>query len=154
MSRFIRWATPVVAFALLFTFAGVRAIAEEAKKETGTVSGVVTDKDGKPVAGAEVGIYHPMEKGAKPAADKQAETGDKAKKEKPVSVVPVVKSDDKGEFTLSDVPAGDYSVRAFLKGQGTAREKVSVKVGETTKVELKLAYKGGGGAKKAEGTAK
>ena len=55
MSRFVKWAAPVVAFALLVSFTSLRAkAADDSKKETGTVSGVVMDSDGKPLAGAEV----------------------------------------------------------------------------------------------------
>ena len=87
-------------------------------------------------------------------ADEQSSTtageGDKPKGEKPVAVVPTVKSDDKGEFTLNDVPAGEYTIRAFLRGQGQARENVTVKAGETAKVELKLAKGMGKGGAPAE----
>jgi protocatechuate 3,4-dioxygenase beta subunit len=140
MLRLRNWILPLLALALAIGFTAVRATAEEAKKETGTVSGVVQDKDGKPVAGAEVGIFHATGKHA--AADKpKTEAKNPAEKpEKANSVVPMVKSDDKGEFTLSDVPVGDYTVRAKLKGQGTAHNNVSVKAGETAKVTLKLEY--------------
>jgi Carboxypeptidase regulatory-like domain len=134
MSRLMKWATPVVAFAVLM-FAAAVVVKAEDKKETGSVSGMVTNADGKAAAGVEVGIYHPMMKKSK-SAEGKAEGG--AKGDKPVSVVPVVKTDDKGEFTLSDVPVGDYTVRAFLKGEGQARKDVSVKSGETVKVELQL----------------
>ena len=132
MSRLMKWATPVVAFGLLMFAVAIAVKAEETKKETGTISGTVTGADGKAVAGAEVGVFHPMGKGGKKAEPK-AEKGDK-----PVSVVPMVKTDDKGEFTLSEVPAGDYTVVARLKGQGNGRENVSVKAGETSKIEIKL----------------
>jgi len=121
----------LAALGLVISFAASRAIAEDAKKDTGTVSGTVTDADGKPVADAEVGIFHPM-KHAKKAEEKAA------KGDKPIPVVPQVKSDDKGAFTISDVPTGDYMIRAFLKGEGQARENVTVAAGETAKVELKL----------------
>jgi hypothetical protein len=150
MSRFVKWATPVVAFALLVSFSAIRAQAED-KKETGTVSGMVTDSDGKAVAGAEVGIFHPMGHKSAAKSEGKAEGEKPAKGEKPVSVVPSVKTDDKGEFSLSDVPAGDYTVVARMRGQGQARENVSVKAGETAKVELKLkksAPKSGGTSEK------
>jgi len=54
------------------------------------------------------------------------------------------------------IPAGDYIVRANLKGQGQARGKVSVKAGETANVELALkeGKPGGGGKKSKEKAAK
>src|SRR3954454_14256424 len=107
MLRVRNWAVALVALTLAIGFTAVRATLEEAKdkKETGTVTGVVQDKDGKPVAVAGVGIFHPMKHGA--GAKKKAKTPGE-KPEKPIPVVPQVKSDDKGEFTLSDVPVGDY----------------------------------------------
>jgi hypothetical protein len=158
MLRLRNWILPLLALALAIGFTAVRATAEEAKKETGTVSGVVQDKDGKPVAGAEVGIFHATGKHA--AADKpKTEAKNPAEKpEKANSVVPMVKSDDKGEFTLSDVPVGDYTVIARLRGQGQGRENVTVKAGETAKVELKLKKNapktGGTSEKKPESAAK
>ncbi len=139
MLRVRNWCLPLVAMALALSFTAVRAIAEDAKKDTGTVTGTVTDADGKPVSGAEVGIYPPMKHGDKKPANQAAG----AHGDKPIPVVPSVKSDDKGEFTLSDVPAGDYMVVGRLKGTGNDREKVTVAAGETAKVELKL-HKGNG----------
>jgi len=86
----MKWATPVVAFGLLMFAVAIAVKAEETKKETGTIYGTVTGADGKAVAGADVGVFHPMAKGGKKAEPK-AEKGDK-----PISVVPMVKSDDKG----------------------------------------------------------
>ena len=137
MSRMMKWAAPVVAFGLLMSLALVAVRAEEAKKETGKISGTVMGSDGNAAVGAEVAVFHPMGKGKAKSEGQAAEKP--AKGEKPVSVVPAVKTDDKGEFTLSDVPVGDYTVVARLRGQGNARQNVSVKAGETTKVELKLA---------------
>jgi len=153
MLRVRNWTLPLLALALAIGFTAVRATAEEAKKETGTVSGVCQDKDGKPLAGVEVGIFHPMKHGG--GAKKEAKTPGE-KPEKPIPVVPSVKSDDKGEFTLSEVPVGDYTVAAKLKGQGNARENVTVKAGETAKVTLKLEYKqkSGGSAEKPTAAAK
>jgi hypothetical protein len=141
MFRVLKWATPLVAFAMLLSLSAVTK-AEDTKKDTGTVKGTVVDKDGKPVAGAEVMIFTPMKHADHTKPEAKAADPSKAKGDKPVSVVPAVKSDDKGEFTLADVPAGDYTVVARLKGQGSAREKVTVKSGETATVELKLAPHG------------
>jgi hypothetical protein len=119
--------------------------------DTGKVTGKVLDKDGKGVAGANVALRTPPEKGEgkgekKPAA---AAPGDeKPKREKPVAKT---KSEADGSFTLADVPAGDYLLVANVKGQGMAREKVTVKAGETKEVKLTLKEgKEGGGKKKAE----
>ena len=138
------WTASLLALALAIGFTAVRATAEEAKKETGTVSGVCQDKDGKPLAGVEVGIFHPMQKHSGGAKKEAKNPGEKP--DKPIPVVPSVKSDEKGEFTLSDVPVGDYTVVGRLKGQGNGHENVSVKAGETAKVTLKLEYKNKSGS--------
>jgi hypothetical protein len=117
--------------------------------DTGKVTGKVLDKDGKGVAGANVALRTPPEKGEgkKPAAAAPSEG--KGERQKPVAKT---KSEADGSFTLADVPAGDYLLVANVKGQGMAREKVSVKAGETKEVKLTLKEgKGGpGGKKKAE----
>ena len=89
----------------------------------------MTDGDGKPVADAEVGVFHPMKHNkAEPKA---------AKGDKPIPVVPQVKSDDKGAFTISDVPTGDYMIRVFLKGEGQARENVTVTAARPPRLNLR-----------------
>ena len=149
--RIVQWAAPVVAFGLILALAGALARAEDkdTKKETGSVSGKVTDKDGKAVSGVQVSLFHPMNRKSETAAKESkstrlAEKGEKpAKGDKPVAVATAT-SDADGKYTLSDVPVGDYLVVARQKGVGNAREKVTVKAGETASVDLKLEYKSGG----------
>ena len=150
MSRLIKWtAGPLAAIALLLTLATVQTARAEDKKETGKITGTVVDKDGKPAVGAEVFVFHPMGKAKKES--KPEEKAEKpAKGEKPVSVVPSVKTDDKGEFTFNDVPVGDYTVTAKLRGSGTGKENVTVTAGETAKVEIKLGMKSSGKAPSGE----
>jgi len=71
--------------------------------------------------------------------------------EKPKPVAEADSGTD-GAFSMKDVPAGDYVVMAAMKGQGGAREKVSVKAGETAQVTLNLKEHKGG--KKAPAAAK
>ena len=111
--------------------------------EGGKVTGKVLDKDGKGVAGAQVALRTPPEKGNAPAA--AAPEDGKKKGQKPVAKT-TTESD--GAFTLADVPAGDYLLVANAKGQGMAREKVTVKAGETVDVKLTLKEGKGGGKKK------
>jgi len=181
MFRALKWAAPVVAFGLLFSLAGTRASAADAPAasgDKGTVSGTVTDKDGKPVANCPVRLFHPMDhagggkkgggehgdadKGTDKKADKDAAGTDRkatqladkpAKGDKPVPVASGT-TDSDGKFTLNDVPVGDYMVIANLKGTGSAREKVTVKSGETATVSLKLEYhdKGAGKGGSSAGT--
>src|SRR5437867_9654127 len=114
MSRFIKWAAPVAAFALLLSLAAIGARAEDAKKETGKIEGTVKDKDGKAVNGLTVSLFHPMGKAEKKSA-KLAEKGEKpekpAKGEKPVAVASAT-TDSDGKFTMNDVPVGDYMIVA------------------------------------------
>ena len=109
--------------------------------DTGKVTGKVLDKDGKGVAGAQVALRTPPEKNAPAAAQEEG----KKKGQKPVAKT-TTESD--GTFTLADVPAGDYLLVANVKGQGMAREKVTVKAGETVDVKLTLKEGKGGGKKK------
>lgn len=124
-----------MAVVLAMSLAGAAGAAD-----TGTISGKVT-KDGTGVAGAKVVVVVPNA-GKKPTA---APNGERPK--------PVAQgtTEADGSFKLSDVPAGDYSIRAGAKGQGMAHQKVTVKAGENTEVNLALtAGKGGKGGKKKE----
>jgi hypothetical protein len=116
--------------------------------DTGKVTGKVLGKDGTGVAGVQVMLRTPPEKGSAPAPGEGKGKGQGQGK-------PVAKgtTESDGSFTLDNVPAGDYMLAARSKDQGQAREKVSVKAGETADVKLTLKQgKGGkgGGKKKAE----
>ena len=52
-----------------------------------------------------------------------------------------VVTDDKGQFKLTDVPAGDYDVTLWHEKLGTATQKVSVKAGADTVANFELAPK-------------
>jgi hypothetical protein len=112
--------------------------------DTGTVEGKVIGTDGAGVSGAKVRLMKASDVGGKkkeaPAAAAPAAG------EKPKPVAEAVSGSD-GAFSMKDVPAGDYVINANLKGQGNARGKVSVKAGETAKVDLTL--KAGGKKKPA-----
>jgi len=117
---------------------GLSLVSAARAADTGTVSGKITGKDDKAVAGVKVGLMKASDvkeshrkKDAPAAADKPA----KGEKPKPVAEA---KSESDGTFTMKNVPTGDYVIQAMAKGQGRAREKVSVKSGETANVTLKL----------------
>jgi hypothetical protein len=124
--------------------------------DNGKVTGKVLDKDGKGVAGVKVRLVAPTDqKGHKKSDAPTSEKPAKAKGERPKPVAEGTSESD-GSFTLADVPVGDYVLMARGKGQGAgqAREKVTVKAGETSNVELKLQEgkrAGGGGGAKKEG---
>ena len=159
MFRAVKWSfIPLFAFALALSVSAT-ARAEEAKKETGSVSGTVLDKDGKAVSGAQVRLMRPMERGARRGPN--AETQNAAPAEKPgkgqrpargdrPKPIATATTDANGQFTLSDVPVGKYVVMAGVRGQGMARDQVEVTAGGTATVELKLQdrpAKGGAGNK-------
>lgn len=181
MFRVLKWATPVVALVFLVSMSAV-VRADEAKKETGSVSGTVLDKDGKAAAGVQVRLFHPFERGQRHGGgegakvEKQnAETGGSSatseKEEKPgkgqkghgqkgdrPQPVASTSTDKDGHFTLNDVPAGKYVVMAMAKGVGGARESVEITAGKEATVELKLKERPANaganrGEKKAEKTA-
>ena len=164
--RAMKWFVPCVAFALLLGL-GVGARAEDAKKETGSVSGTVLDKDGNAAPGVQVRLMHPFARGgrkadgaanaepknADPVAGEKPGKGAKGGKSDRPKPVATTSTDKDGKFTLADVPVGKYVVMAMVKGVGGARSEVEVTAGSEAKVELKLQdrpAKGAKGAKKAE----
>jgi hypothetical protein len=162
--------------------------AEDKKPEavkTGTLSGTVTAADGKPAKDVTVRLFASRGRGERgnqaaraaggevlAAADKPAE-GEKPAADRPrgerrgqrQQALKETKTNDKGEFTFSDVPVGEYSV-GVTEGSNSARERATVKAGETAKVTLALKAREpgrgnrgnqseqGGDAKKPEGAAK
>jgi hypothetical protein len=165
MFRAAKWSVPFVAFALLLGL-GVSVRAEEAKKETGSVSGTVLDKEGNAAPGVQVRLMHPFERGqrksgdggaaqaepknAEPAAGEKPGKGAKGGKSDRPKPVATTSTDKDGKFTLADVPVGKYVVMAMVKGVGGARSEVEVTAGSEAKLELKLQERPAKGAKKAE----
>lgn len=49
-----------------------------------------------------------------------------------------VVSDEEGRFKLTDVPAGDYTVKLWHESLGVQTKRLQVKEGGETKVEFKL----------------
>jgi hypothetical protein len=172
-----KWATPFVAFALLLSLTtAVRAqeAAVDAKKETGSVSGTVLDKDGNAAPGVQVRLFHPFERGQRrgdaagkaekqnadataPAApaDKEGkpakgDKGDKAGKNDRPKPVATTSTDKDGKFTIADVPVGKYVVMTMVRGAGAARGDVEVTAGAEAKVELKLKDRPAKGEKKGQ----
>ncbi len=139
MSSLAKWSVPVLAFAMVVGLAGVRAGAEEGDGAAkGKVTGVIHNEDGTPAANVTVRLVVAPSK-----ADKKAEKGagkaqaaddekPAGKKERPKPVA-TTKTDAAGKFEL-EAPAGKYTVMANLRGQGSARETVELKAGETKDV--------------------
>ena len=142
MKYFSKLVLPLVAVAALTTLSFVSRADDSSKAAaaaTGTVSVTVTDSNDKPVEGATVRITVPHGATTKPS-DSAAKQADGAAGEKPKNApVAMDKTDKDGKVTLKDVPAGDYNINAGMKGVGYARDKVTVKAGDTVDVALKLA---------------
>ena len=156
MNQAITWIFPATAaFGLVLGIAAAGARAEEApasekpavtKSEgTGTINGELLDKDGKAVAGAKIVLAKAMgrdqkrqRKEASPdaAASKPEPTTGKARP-RPERVTTAT-TDDDGKFTLNEVPAGEYTVRAQVKGGGTAVARVTVTAGKAADVAMTL----------------
>jgi hypothetical protein len=140
MKRFALFTAPLVALALVLTYSQALRAADAPATATGTVSVTVNDKDGKPVEGATVRITQPKTAAAKSSdnsapklADDSKGTGGKA------APVAEGKTDKDGKAKLENIAAGDYNLSANLKGTGNARQKITVKAGDTLEVSLTLA---------------
>jgi hypothetical protein len=53
----------------------------------------------------------------------------------------VAVTDEKGEFTLKDVPPGQYKLEIWHETLGKSTKEVTVKPKEETKVQIELAKK-------------
>ena len=158
MKRLMKLVSPLVAVSMVLAFSYVLRAAD-APAATGTVSVTVKDKDGKPAEGVTVRVTAPRQAAPAPAAPAKPNLADEAPKpaEEPKPApgagagnrAPAIaegKTDKEGKVTLEKVPAGDFNLSANLRGQGSARQKITVKAGETLAVELKLAPRTTGGA--------
>jgi hypothetical protein len=136
------------------------AAAAEVKK--GTISGTLVDKEGKAVAGAEIGIFKPQPRqpgagGNRPnrgAPANQANVEDPKPAEQPApgrqnrqrpEALFKSTTDAEGKFTIKDVPVGDY-VAQVRTDKGMARERVTVAADSTVSVKLALADRPARGA--------
>ncbi len=158
MHGLMKWATPIAAVAMMIGFSGLMAKADDAPKPAvGSISGVVTDKDGKPAANVTINLLPPPPpKGAgngntPPPAPKSAigdrtlggkDKGAKAggKKGGPQPVASTTTGAD-GSYSFAGVAVGDYIVTAGSKKDATgfASSPVSVKEGANATVPLQLA---------------
>ncbi|HTL29717.1 MAG TPA: carboxypeptidase-like regulatory domain-containing protein [Tepidisphaeraceae bacterium] len=141
-------ATAIALIAMLaMTVSAADTQPSDQAKPDGTVKGKVIHQ-GKPLSGVRVAIFAPKdrkhgkngdeEQGAKDGVAKIFGKGDRPK--------PVAQTvtDANGEFSLS-VAAGKYIVAASGgKKIGMAHERIEVKAGETTSVDLTLQDRPGG----------
>ena len=143
MKRIAVFVAPFVALALALTYAQALRAADAPATETGKIAVTVTDKDGKPVEGATVRVIAP--KAAARNSDKSAPQAAGDAKPAGAKIPPVAegKTDKDGKATLENIPAGAYNLSANLKGSGSARQKVTVKAGDTLDVSLQLRPRAG-----------
>ena len=127
-----------------------------------SVKGKVVKPDGTPAAGAEVRLMPRAQrpKGpngpngqAKPTADADQGKG-RGRAGAIRESVAQGTTDLQGMFTLSDVPAGNYTLVARLKGTGNARQNVSVSGTSAADVTLTLKERPAGKKAQSRATAK
>lgn len=148
MYRIAMFVTPIAALALALSFTRPLRAADAPNAATGAVSVTVTDKDGKPVDGATVRVIVPKAAGGK--TEKEPKLADEGRPDAGAKSGPIAegKTDKDGKAKLENIVPGDYNLVANLKGTGNAREKITVKAGETLDVALQLKQgQRGGGAK-------
>jgi hypothetical protein len=140
MTRFV--VAPIAALAIALAFGALARAADE--EAGGTISGSVVDKDGKAVVGAKIRVVAAGKKKdasggttSTPASPGDTSGGSATTKPKSEAIAEG-KTDADGKFSLKDIPAGEYTVHANAKGQGTGKEKVSVKAGETADVKITI----------------
>jgi hypothetical protein len=153
-----------VAFALVMAMAPKSFAADEAK---GSIK-VTVKKDGVAVKDAAVRVMAAQAGGKKPAAKADLPGGivlvadEKPAGEKPKPgaggrggpAIKEGKTDDKGEVTLSDIPAGMYRVAASAEG-ARGMSPVTVEATKTAEVTIEIkAGPAGGGKKPAAPAAK
>ncbi len=149
MRQSMKWMSSFVALALMVAFSGSILRADDAPKAaTGSISGSVVDKDGKPVANMTVNLYAATAaKGAakleigdrvmgkKKGGDKGAKGGEAG----PAVATATTGAD--GAFSMASVPVGDYKAEAggHKDPAGHGKAMVSVKEGANAAVTITLA---------------
>ena len=129
----------------------------------GTVTGRVLKEDGSAAGGMQVRVMVAPERGQgggggaagrdpkiAPPGGGQRPGGPGGERPKPVAEAV---TGDNGTFSVS-VPAGKYVIVSGKRGEGMARERITVEEGKTVTVELKLKTGGGGGAGGGRGAPK
>ncbi|HSV16426.1 MAG TPA: carboxypeptidase-like regulatory domain-containing protein [Tepidisphaeraceae bacterium] len=139
MFRSMKWIAPVAGLALFLGFNQVTKAADEAPAAgKATVTVTVQDKDGKGVEGVRVRLVSATPPKTEGGAEAKA-AGDGGKKGggKMASVAQGT-TDASGKAVLANVPDGEYTVMASLKGGGAGRETVKVEGGKDVAVTVTL----------------
>jgi hypothetical protein len=152
MTRVMKMTLAAVIAVALSGFA-MTARAADAQVAKGQVKGKVVKADGTPAAGAQIRLIVRPQRGAKGTAktgtaapQPQATDGQGKRPAKGAGREAVAQgtTDANGQFTLSDVSAGEYVVAARLKGAGNARQNVSVHGTSAADVTLTLKERAAG----------
>jgi hypothetical protein len=149
---------------LVLGIAATASRAEEGKDAPaagkGSITGTVTDKDGKAVEGVKVNLMKPRQKqggggggsgGAAPAAPKASRNHDatQLQQQRPQPIATAT-TDKDGKYELKDVDAGDYGVIVRDDEKKVyGRTKVKVEDGKAATADIKCTdtppQRGGGG---------
>jgi hypothetical protein len=164
MFSILKQLLPVTAaFGLVLGIAATASRAEEGKDAPaagkGSITGTVTDKDGKAVEGVKVNLMKPRQKqggggsgGAAPAAPKATHGHHDAiglQQQRPQPIATAT-TDKDGKYELKDVDAGDYGVIVRDDEKKVyGRAKVKVEDGKAATADIKCTdtppQRGGGG---------
>jgi hypothetical protein len=137
MFRSMKWIAPVAGLALALGFSQLSKAADEVPTAgKATVNVTVVDKDGKGVEGVRVRLMAAPKPDAAAAAEPKADEAPAAKpKPKPVAQGT---TDASGKAALVNVPDGEYTLMASLKGGGSGKETVKVEGGKDVSVNVTL----------------
>jgi len=105
---------------------------EDEEVEFGSVSGVVIDADGEPVARAMVAIMPNVR-------EMRGMRGMRGVHGRLVAV-----TDGEGAFAFDEVPVGNHNIMATAMRVGSVRGEVAVEVDQNTEIELQFEARGGG----------
>jgi hypothetical protein len=140
----LRWKNliaPVAALALVIGFHQTQLRADDAAapaKGKAKVTITVVDSSGKVVEGAKVSIFPKMSKKQRAAATSQPTDGTAAAKPTPMSSGETAAD---GTFAMTEIPNGDFTVRARLKGSGNGNAVVTVADDKDETVTITLKQK-------------
>jgi hypothetical protein len=140
-----KWSAIAVSSLALLMLVSVSVDADVTTSATGgTVAGTVTN-GGQPVVNAKVRVFKAGErKAAKAASSALGGSREKGKKSRPDPMMTAV-TDGNGQFSLADMPAGEYVIIVSEKGEGRGHQKVTVVEGQSASVTITLAKHGGKG---------
>jgi hypothetical protein len=133
------WIAPVAGLALVLGFNQLSKAADEAPAPAGkaTVTVTVQDKDGKGVEGVRVRIVSAEVPKTTGGAEAKA-AGEGGKKGNKTPAVAQGTTDASGKAVLSNVPDGEYTVMASIKGGPAGKESLKVEGGKDVSVTVTL----------------